>query len=51
MTDVLVEERDHVAWITLNRPDVRNALSRAVNLRLQEIADRARARREDLARS
>ena len=35
---VLVEERDHVAWVTLNRAEVRNALSRAVNLRLQEIA-------------
>jgi len=39
MTEILVEERDRVAWITLNRAEVRNALSRAVNLRLQEIAD------------
>jgi len=38
MTDILVEERDHVAWVTLNRADVRNALSRAVNLKLQDIA-------------
>jgi enoyl-CoA hydratase/carnithine racemase len=35
---VLVEERDHVAWVTLNRAEVRNALSRAVNLKLQDIA-------------
>ena len=38
MTDVLVEKRGTVAWITLNRPDVRNALSKAVNIRLSEIA-------------
>lgn len=39
MSDVIVEERDRVAWVTLNRADVRNALSRAVNLRLQDIAE------------
>ncbi len=38
MADILVEEKNGVAWVTLNRPDVRNALSRAVNLQLQEIA-------------
>lgn len=38
MTEILVEEREHVAWVTLNRADVRNALSRAVNLKLQDIA-------------
>ena len=38
MTEILVEQRGVAAWVTLNRPDVRNALSRAVNLRLQEIA-------------
>jgi methylglutaconyl-CoA hydratase len=38
MADILVEEKSGVAWVTLNRPDVRNALSRAVNLELQEIA-------------
>lgn len=38
MSDVLVEKRGHAAWITLNRPEVRNALSMAVNLRLSEIA-------------
>ncbi len=36
--DVLVEKRGSVVWVTLNRPEVRNALSRAVNQRLQEIA-------------
>jgi len=39
MTDLLVEQRGTTAWITLNRPDVRNALSRAVNNRLQELAE------------
>lgn len=38
MAEILVEEKNGVAWVTLNRPDVRNALSRAVNLQLQEIA-------------
>jgi len=38
MTEILVEERGHIAWVTLNRAEVRNALSRAVNLRLQDIA-------------
>src|SRR5262245_31675120 len=36
--DVLFERRGAAAWITLNRPAVRNARSRGVNLRLQEIA-------------
>ncbi len=47
MTEILVEERDHVAWVTLNRADVRNALSRAVNLKLQDIASSFEMR-EDL---
>ncbi len=38
MADVLVEKRGHTAWVTLNRPAVRNALSRDVNQRLSEIA-------------
>lgn len=38
MTDVVVEYRGNTAWVTLNRPDVRNALSRDVNLKLQELA-------------
>jgi enoyl-CoA hydratase/carnithine racemase len=37
MGDVIVERRGAIAWVTLNRPDVRNALSRAVNLELQQI--------------
>jgi len=39
MTDILVEKQGHVAWVTLNRPDARNALSRDVNLQLAEIAN------------
>jgi enoyl-CoA hydratase/carnithine racemase len=38
MSDVLVEKRGTTAFVTLNRPDVRNALSLAVNLRLSELA-------------
>ena len=38
MADIVVEERAGTAWVTLNRPDVRNALSRAVNNKLAEIA-------------
>ncbi len=38
MSEILVEEKAGVAWVTLNRPDVRNALSRAVNTRLTDIA-------------
>ncbi len=37
-TQVVVERKGTVAWVTLNRPEVRNALSRAVNIRLSEIA-------------
>jgi methylglutaconyl-CoA hydratase len=38
MAEILVEETNGVAWVTLNRPEVRNALSRDVNLQLQDIA-------------
>ena len=38
MPDIVVEKRGAIAWVTLNRPDARNALSRVVNLQLQEIA-------------
>jgi len=38
MTEIVVEEKAGVAWVTLNRPDVRNALSRALNLKLTDIA-------------
>jgi methylglutaconyl-CoA hydratase len=35
---VRVEKTDSVAWVTLDRPDARNALSRAVNLELLRLA-------------
>jgi len=38
MAEILVEEKNGVVWVTLNRPEVRNALSRDVNLQLTEIA-------------
>jgi enoyl-CoA hydratase/carnithine racemase len=38
MADILVEHHGTTAWVTLNRPDARNALSRAVNVELQDIA-------------
>jgi enoyl-CoA hydratase/carnithine racemase len=38
MAEILVEDKHGVVWVTLNRPDVRNALSRAVNLQLHELA-------------
>jgi enoyl-CoA hydratase/carnithine racemase len=38
MTDVVVDKRGQITWVTLNRPDVRNALSRDVNQKLSEIA-------------
>ncbi|MEO6776666.1 MAG: enoyl-CoA hydratase-related protein [Kofleriaceae bacterium] len=38
MTEILVEEHAGVAWVTLNRPEVMNALSRAVNTKLTDIA-------------
>jgi len=47
MTDVVVEYRGSTAWVTLNRPEVRNALSLDVNLKLQELAS-AIDEREDV---
>lgn len=39
MAEVLVERKPNgVVWVTLNRPEVRNALSRDLNLQLQDIA-------------
>ncbi|HEY5946215.1 MAG TPA: enoyl-CoA hydratase-related protein [Kofleriaceae bacterium] len=35
---ILVEENHGIVWVTLNRPEVRNALSRDVNLQLHDIA-------------
>ncbi|HTR55970.1 MAG TPA: enoyl-CoA hydratase-related protein, partial [Kofleriaceae bacterium] len=37
-SDLLVEQTGTTLWVTLHRPDVRNALSRALNLRLQDLA-------------
>ncbi|MBX3154969.1 MAG: enoyl-CoA hydratase/isomerase family protein [Deltaproteobacteria bacterium] len=37
MSDLIVEKRGHVAWVTLNRPQVRNALSRDLNLHMAEV--------------
>jgi methylglutaconyl-CoA hydratase len=49
MSEVLVEERARIAWVTLNRADVRNALSRAVNLKLQDIATSFEQREDIIA--
>ena len=38
MADIVVEHRGNVVWVTLNRPEVRNALSREVNEQLLDIA-------------
>jgi enoyl-CoA hydratase/carnithine racemase len=38
MTDLLVERRGTTAWVTLNRPDARNAMSRALNVQLADLA-------------
>jgi enoyl-CoA hydratase/carnithine racemase len=38
MADIETRLEGTTFWITLNRPEVRNALSRAVNLQLQDIA-------------
>lgn len=34
---VLYEKKEHVAYITLNRPDVLNAFNRAMHQRLREV--------------
>jgi enoyl-CoA hydratase/carnithine racemase len=44
---ILVEEKNGVVWVTLNRPEVRNALSRDVNIQLQDIA-RSFEQRDDV---
>src|SRR5262245_32533144 len=38
MSQIVVEERGDAHWVTLNRPEVRNALSRALNAELIELA-------------
>ena len=37
--DVLVEFKDGIAWVTLNRPDKRNAMSPALNHEMMEVLD------------
>ncbi|MFN0247759.1 MAG: enoyl-CoA hydratase-related protein [Kofleriaceae bacterium] len=37
-SQVVVERKGTVAWVTINRPEARNALSRDMNIRLSEIA-------------
>jgi enoyl-CoA hydratase/carnithine racemase len=34
---ILYEEKEHVAWITLNRPDVHNAFNTRMQLELQDV--------------
>ena len=46
MPDIVTELQGTTLWITLNRPDVRNALSRAVNLQLQELAGEVEQRED-----
>jgi enoyl-CoA hydratase/carnithine racemase len=36
MSDLLVQKRGHTAWVTLNRPQVRNALSRDLNVQMSD---------------
>src|SRR3954467_10523544 len=36
--ELIVEHHGSVAWVTLNRPDARNALSRDLNLQMQDAA-------------
>lgn len=43
--ELIVEQRGHVAWLTVNRPEVRNALSLAITKR---IADTLRELSKDL---
>lgn len=37
MSDIVVEKKGSTAWVTLNRPEARNALSLAVNMQLSEL--------------
>ena len=38
LDELIVEHRGSTAWVTLNRPDARNALSRDLNLQMQDVA-------------
>jgi enoyl-CoA hydratase/carnithine racemase len=40
--EVIYEQRDEVAWVTINRPDARNALNRAVREGLRDAFERFR---------
>ena len=44
--ELIVEHRGSTAWITLNRPDARNALSRDLNLQMQDVAAELEVREE-----
>ena len=41
---VLVEIKDEIAWVTLNRPEKRNAMNPALNARMLEVLDEIEAR-------
>ena len=45
MSDVLVERRGDVVWLTFNRPDARNAMTFAMYQRMAEVADEVNADR------
>lgn len=49
MSEITIEHRDATTWVTLNRPDVRNALSRDMNERLAELATELTDREETRA--
>ena len=37
MSEIVIEHKGTTLWVTLNRPEVRNALSRDLNLKLQDL--------------
>jgi enoyl-CoA hydratase/carnithine racemase len=45
MSEVLVERRGEVMWLTFNRPDARNAMTFAMYQRMAEVADEVNADR------
>jgi enoyl-CoA hydratase/carnithine racemase len=44
--ELIVEHRGTTAWVTLNRPDARNALSRDLNIRMQDVAAQIEVRED-----
>lgn len=46
MSNLIVDVRDHIARVTINRPDARNALSRATNEELSVVARDLAGRRD-----